>query len=171
MNSRDKKNIIIVFLLTAVVFMSAGYALLSAEIDISGSSQIVDPHWDVKITSISSTETEGTGESIEATVQNNFSAKFKAKFKAPGDRVTYVVNVKNGGTIDAKLNSISISPENYNEGFIVYSIEGIEAGNSLQVGESKMFTITATYNKDKEGTPKASDLTKDITLVLDFVQK
>lgn len=171
MNNRDKKNVMIIALLIAVVFMSVGYALLSAQLDIKGTSTIVDPVWDVKIVSISSTETEGYGESISATVENKFSAKFNAEFTMPGDKVTYVINVKNEGTIDAKLNSITITPEDYADGFIIYSIDGLEAGDELPAGESKMFTLTSSYNSELDATPTTEDLSKEITLILDYVQK
>lgn len=171
MNNRDKKNIMIICLLVAVVFMSVGYALLSAQLDIKGSTSIVDPVWDVKISSISSTSTEGYGTSLNATVENRFSAKFNAELKMPGDKVTYVINVKNEGTIAAKLNSITITPENYSEGFIKYTIEGIAAGDTLDVGESKMFNLEVSYNTEKTGTPSNEELTKEITLMLDYIQK
>lgn len=171
MRNRDKKNIMIIALLVAVVSMSVGFAFLSSEIEVSGTSQITDPKWDVKIVSISSTETEGYGKSLSATVENKFSAKFSSEFTMPGDKVTYVINVKNEGTIDAKLNSITITPENYNEGYITYSIDGLQAESILKVGESTMFTLTAMYNPDLEGTPTSADLKKDITLILDYVQK
>lgn len=171
MNNRDKKNVMIVALLIAVVFMSVGYALLSTELDVSGTSKIIDPVWDVKIVSISSTETEGYGTSINASVENKSRAKFNAQFQMPGDKVTYVINVKNEGTMDAKLNSITITPENYSEGFIVYTIDGLEAGDTLNAGESKMFTLSASYNSEKTETPGIDDLTKEITLILDYIQK
>ncbi len=170
MDNRDKKNIMIVALLVAVVFMSVGYALLSAQLDVKGTTTIVDPVWDVKITSISSTETEGNATSIDAMVENRFSAKFNAQFQAPGDKITYVVNVKNEGTISAVLNSITITPDDYADGFIVYTIDGLEVGDTLNVGETKVFTISATYNEEIEGTPQEEDLTKEITLILDYVQ-
>lgn len=171
MNNRDKKNIMIVALLIAVVFMSVGYALLSTQLEIKGTSTIVDPVWDVKLMSISSTETEGYGTSISATIENKFSAKFNTEFQMPGDKVTYVINVKNEGTIDAKLNSITITPDDYNDGVIIYSINGLEAGDELTVGESKMFTLTASYNSEIVEKPTTEYLSKEITLILDYVQK
>ena len=43
MRNRDKKNIMIVALLVAVVFMSVGYALLSTQIEEKDNSSIVEP--------------------------------------------------------------------------------------------------------------------------------
>ncbi len=171
MSNRDKKNIMIVALLIAVVFMSVGYALLSTKLDVQGTSTIVDPVWDVGIISISENSTEGYANSLNSTVINKFSAKFNVELQMPNDKVTYTINVKNEGTIDAKLNSISIMPENYNEGFIKYEIEGIKAGEVLSVGESKTFTLSVMYNSDATGQPQEEDLTKEISLILDYIQK
>lgn len=171
MNVRDKKNIMIVALLIAVAFMSVGYALLSEQLEIKGTSTIVDPVWDVKLISISSTATEGYGQSLQASVENKFSAKFNAQFQMPGDKVTYIINVKNEGTINAKLNSISITPEDYNDGFIIYTIDGLEAGDVLKAGDAKMFTLSIEYSNELNITPNEEDLTKEITLTLDYIQE
>lgn len=171
MSNRDKKNIMIVALLIAVVFMSVGYALLSTKLDIQGTSSIIDPVWDVGIVSISENSTEGYASSLNSTVINKFSAKFNVELQMPNDKVTYTINVKNEGTIDAKLNSITIMPEDYNEGFIIYDIEGIKAGEVLSVGQSKIFTLSVMYNSEATGQPQEEDLTKEISLILDYIQK
>ncbi len=171
MSNRDKKNIMIVALLIAVVFMSVGYALLSTKLDIQGTSSIIDPVWDVGIVSISENSTEGYANSLNSTVINKFSAKFNVELQMPNDKVTYTINVKNEGTIDAKLNSITIMPEDYNEGFIIYDIEGIKAGEILSVGQSKAFTLSVMYNSDAMGQPQKEELTKEINLILDYIQK
>ena len=171
MRNRDKKNIMIVALLVAVVFMSVGYALLSTQIEEKDNSSIVEPLWDVKITAISSTMTEGNGNSLLSTVENRFSVKLNSEIKMPGDKVTYVINVKNNGTIDAKLNSISITPESHSEDIIIYSIEGINAGDELKAGESRLFTVEATYNSELTTPIEEEKISKEITLILDYIQK
>ena len=92
MSNRDKKNIMIVALLIAVVFMSVGYALLSTKLDIQGTSSIIDPVWDVGIVSISENSTEGYASSLNSTVINKFSAKFNVELQMPNDKVTYTIN-------------------------------------------------------------------------------
>lgn len=171
MKNRDRKNIMIIALLVTVMFMSVGYSLLSTQLEIKGTSTIVDPVWDVNIASISSTETTGHGKSISATIENKFSAKFNNEFVMPGDRVTYVINVKNEGTLNAKLNSITIEPESKKNDAIIYTIEGLEAGELLPRGETKMFTLTAEYNPEYTEEVEKEDLTKEITLLLDYVQE
>jgi len=171
MRNRDKKNIMIVALLMAVVFMSVGYGLLSTQIKNKDNLNFVDPVWDVKITSISSTMTEGVGKSLLATVENRFSVRLNSEIKTPEDKVSYVINVKNNGTIDAKLNSISITPENYPEDVIIYSLEGIEAGDELKAGDSKLFVVHADYNEETTVSSEKNNFSKEITLILDYVQK
>ena len=48
---KDKKNIFILALLLAIVFMSIGYAALSSVLNINGTAN-VDESWNVKIISI-----------------------------------------------------------------------------------------------------------------------
>ncbi len=169
MSNKDKKNTMIGALLVALVFVSVGYALLSTQLEIKGSATIVNPDFDVAITAINSTETEGSGKSLESTVLDSKTAIFSATFVDPGDTVKYVVNVRNQGNLDAKLNAIELNPKDYGEGFIIYTINGIEAGEVLQVGQSKLFEVIAYYNPDMTEEVTAEDLTKDLRLTLDYV--
>lgn len=169
MSNKDKKNTMIGALLVALVFVSVGYALLSTQLEVKGSATIINPDFDVAITAINSTETEGAAKSLDASVQNSKTATFSATFSEPGSTVKYVVNVRNQGNLDAKLNAIELSPDNYGEGFIIYGINGIEAGEVLQVGQSKMFEVVAYYNPDMTEEPTADDLTKDLRLTLDYI--
>ncbi len=170
METRDKKNILIIALLVSVVFMSVGYALLSTELRVNGGATIEDPSWDVKISNIVSTATTGTGEDLGVTT-NNTLATFNAKLMEPGDSVTYTVSVTNSGNINAKLNNIQITPEDYDVGkFIVYSVDGLNANDALAAGSVKTFTVTATYNDATEEQPTEADLSRPISVLLNYVQ-
>ena len=168
MNIRDKKNIMIVAMLIAITFMSAGYVLLSEQLDVRNAITSVNPVWDVKILSISSIETEGYAQSIQESIENKYVVNFNSEFQTNGDKITYVINVRNEGTIAAKLSSIIINPKYENE-YLTYTVEGIEVGDKLNIGESKMFTFTIEYNNEID-TLVDETIIDEVKLTLDYTK-
>lgn len=170
MNIRDKKNIMIIAILIAITFMSAGYALLSEQIDLRNATTSIKPIWDVKLLSISSIETEGYAESLQESIESKFTAKFASKFHMPGDKITYIINVKNEGNVPAKLNSIDINTEEQNKDFLVYTVDNLNIGDELKAGETKMFTLTIEYS-DELDLALQEELLKETILTLNYTQK
>lgn len=168
MNIRDKKNIMIVAMLIAITFMSAGYVLLSEQLDVRNAITSVNPVWDVKILSISSIETEGYAQSIQESIENKYVVNFNSEFQTNGDKITYVINVRNEGTLAAKLSSIIINPKYENE-YLTYTVEGIEVGDKLNIGESKMFTFTIEYNNEID-TLVDETIIDEVKLTLDYIK-
>lgn len=168
MNIRDKKNIMIVAMLIAITFMSAGYVLLSEQLDVRNAITSVNPVWDVKILSISSIETEGYAQSIQESIENKYVVNFNSEFQTNGDKITYVINVRNEGTLAAKLSSIIINPKYENE-YLTYTVEGIEVGDNLNIGESKMFTFTIEYNNEID-TLVDETIIDEVKLTLDYIK-
>ena len=167
MSNKDKKNLMIMLLFVSVMFMSIGYAMLSTELEKKQNYADSKAVWDIKITTISSIETQGLAKNVLANVENSFSAKFNSSLQTPNDKVTYTINVKNHGTIDAKLSAINIMPSDGIENNIKYSIEGIELDEVLKSGESKLFTLVAHYDGD---IPSEEQINKEVTLILDYIQ-
>lgn len=162
--TNDKKNRIIVALLVTVVFMTIGFALVTAKIDFDGRTSLTEIFWDVKITNIVSIDTEESGSYISHTNEGKTTLKLNTLLKEKGDKVTYVINVLNDGTIDAILDNIDISSKDDD---VIYSIENIEAGETLKKGESKQFIITAYFNEEKE----VKEAIKEMKIHLDYIQK
>ena len=166
MNIRTKKNILIIALTICIVFMSVGYALLSAEMNDNNKEKKL---WGVEITNIIGSATTGSGESLGASM-NGTIANFNSKLAGAGDGVTYTVSVTNTGAINAVLRSISVNPEDYDvDNFVVYSIDGINSGDYLKAGETINFTVKASYNEMKE-IPTEEELIRSISVTLNYVQ-
>ncbi len=103
MNSRKTKLIIIACLCVAVLGLSIGYALLSANLNINGTAK-VESKWDVVfLTGEIETTKTGTAECSIGTVSGTSIEGMSVVFNKPGDSCTFTVPVKNIGTIPAKL--------------------------------------------------------------------
>ncbi len=170
---RDKKEIVIVFLLVALVFMTVGYALLSAQLNVEGTATIVG-NFEVKFSDISPTYVGGALEKEGfPKIIDNTTATFDVEFNAPNDSATYVMTVKNTGTIPAKFTSFT-GLENFDgDDPIIYTV--VEGSNNLEINdvlepnETKTFTVKVTYD-DVTELPDEEDLTKSITVNLNFIQ-
>lgn len=167
MKKKDKKNRIIIALLLAVVFMSAGYAYLAVDFEQKSNNTV--SRWDVKVTTINSIETMGKSKSVKAAINNKSTVAFTTKLLDKEDVVSYYVNVKNEGTLNARLESIDIINTNMNE-YITYNIDGISAGDVLKSGQSKMITIKATSIDEIEEIPTDKTIS-DVIVLFNFVQE
>ena len=175
MDTRKKKDILIIVMVVALVFMSTAYALLSHQLNINGTATISDS-WNVKITSIEAIASSGTAEA--GSVNNTGTvATISPVFYTVGDSVTYKVIVENKGSLDAVLSSITTAVTS-NDGTdapnVTYEYEGIKAEDVLESGDSVTFTVTVTYASASQ-TAQNPDLAevKTVTLTgtLNYQQK
>ena len=103
---KNYKPLIIGISCTLIVFMAIGFALLSQELTIIGTSSI-DSNWNIRITNIrvknltsaygagtnASADVSGsTGCTTQTTPCDSTSANFEAKLITPGDSITYATS-------------------------------------------------------------------------------
>lgn len=170
MKKNDKKNIVITALVAVIVLMGVGYAAFATTLNINGKATI-SGDWDVEITGI---KAEHTGTATDAT-EPSFTATtatFDAKLLAPGDSSTYTITVENKGNIDAKLNSINLTPQDDTTGSpaIKYTVVSQPVKESvLASGDSTTVVIKAEYDPTITTIPEVK--TKTITGTIEYVQK
>ena len=108
MKRRKGKNLAIGILCCMLVFMGIGYATLSQVLNI-GTTAKVTGSWKIYISDARVNENKSTSKSTDNSItigENRVSAVATVNFNAPGEYVTYDMQVTNGGTIDAILKSI-----------------------------------------------------------------
>ena len=160
-----QRNYIILGLCSILLIMAAGYAAFRSQLTINGTSNI-SSEWNVLITNIQSQVLNGTPEDEEEPSHTNTTATFKTKLYSPGDKMRYTVTVENRGSIDAVLKTIE-NTDSSNEA-IIFTINGIEQGDTLKAKESKTFTVDVEYNSKVESQP--SNLTSNLEVTLNYVQ-
>ena len=160
-----QRNYIILGLCSILLIMAAGYAAFRSQLTIKGTSNI-SSEWNVLITNIQSQVLNGTPEDEEEPSHTNTTATFKTKLYSPGDKMRYTVTVENRGSIDAVLKTIE-NTDSSNEA-IIFTINGIEQGDTLKAKESKTFTVDVEYNSKVESQP--SNLTSNLEVTLNYVQ-
>ena len=147
----SKKDKILFLLIGILVLMGVGYAYLNTNLSISGIAGIGTPTWDVHFENVvvknGSVETVTKAPTIDG---SKTSIDYEITLNEPGDFYEFTVDVKNGGTIDAMIDSISTtingnsisSIPNYLEYSITYE-DGVEIAKNhlLEAGNSVKYKI------------------------------
>lgn len=172
---KDKKNVLICALLLTIMVMAVGYAAFSQSLNINGTATIAG-EWQVEIIGVTPSVT-GTAQDMAYDETDNpngtrftaTTATFDAKLMKPGDSITYTITVKNNGSIDAKLSTITLTPQADGSSAIIYEIVSQPAVDSvLAVGGTHEVEVKVTYDEDVEEVPETT--TKTFTGVLEYVQ-
>lgn len=167
---KDKKNILIAALLFAIIAMSVGYASFTTTLNINGNAKI-DGAWNVAITDITST---ASGEASDNTLPSYtaLTATFDTLLKKPGDAMMYTITIENKGSIDAKLNSITLTPETDGTSPILYTVlEQPEEGDLLLSGEIATVVIKVEYDPVVTALSNSEENIKTFTSTIEYVQK
>lgn len=165
MKKNDKKDVMIMFLLIVVLLLSVGYTLLSIQFRKIADEKV--EKWNVGFDSIGDISTDGTGLDISNKIESNSVATFEVILKDKSDKVKYDVNVRNSGTMDAKIGSIMLMSDNKD---VKFSLENVNAEDVIRCGESKKISLIASYN-DENVERKAFPVRSKLSLIFDFVQK
>ena len=159
------KSSVIMVLVAVVLIMSIGYAAFAQKLTINGTSTITSS-WDIYIEDIAVNNKTLDAENVSASVDDKLSATFQANLVSPGSSVTYDVTVKNGGNLNAKLDSLTFTDSN-NES-ILYSYASINENYVINAGDTQTFTITVQFNNSYTQMPE--NKTSSVKMILTYVQ-
>ena len=104
-NKRKKKKVLsVLVLLLLILGVSIGYAVLSQALTINGTSSIGGSTWNVHFENVKVTD-GSVAASVAPTTSGTTttSLTYTVSLQQPGDFYEFTVDVKNGGSIDAKL--------------------------------------------------------------------
>lgn len=180
MKERDGRNIAIAILCVAIVAMGVGYALLSSTLTINGAATVEAAKWDIHFDT-TTTPTPTLVDRLAADTTINVAANqidVTAKFTKPGQKVTYTVDVVNGGTLPARLTSMVFSVNGaqvtatngkvIDAAGIEYTVTGIAAGDTLNAGASDTATITIEYPSTVSALPTFEEDPENSGQYLDY---
>jgi uncharacterized repeat protein (TIGR01451 family) len=164
------RNKILVIALVVVGLVSVGYAAYTQTLAINGTGT-ANASWNVKITNIVRASATGVTDAT-APSYTDTSATFNANLAYPGATATYNVTVTNGGSIPAKLNSITdlTATNAAAPTYITYAVSGVTAGTTtLAAGATNTVQVTVTW--DAASNPDTSTgNSKSATINLGYVQ-
>ena len=160
-----QRNIIIGGLCAIILLMTVGYAAFSTVLSIKGTSNITSS-WNVKITNVTSKNIVGTASNNGDPSFEELSATFKTSLQAPGDSIEYDITVTNAGSLDAKLDEITLSDTN--NPAIKFTASGMTKGDVITAGSTKILTVKVEYLSSVSEQP--TNTTSTLTVDLDYSQ-
>jgi len=171
--STGKKFLLIGLFVFLIAGLSIGYAALQTTLTINGTTTISKVGWDIHFEDI--VETEGSEENGTAVISNDDSTEitYNVTLAAPGDFYEFTVNVKNAGTLDAKLASVE-NPQLTDEEavYAIYTVEGIPAKDSVLAADD-FYQVKIRVEYDPDINPDelpTEEKTLSKTIKLNYVQ-
>lgn len=128
-----------------------------------------NPRWNVGFTNMYVKEKTGFAKEEEAPTYTSTRANFHVRLEEPGDEISYKLEIKNTGTIDAKVDGITISPISNDYDPILYTVSDINIGDELDAGKSTGITVKIKYNPNYTGTE--TTFNEDLTVSINYIQK
>lgn len=103
---KQKKRFSVVILLVLLLGITIGFAALTASLNITGTSTISSASWDVHFQNIQVTTGSVTAVTAPTISANGLSISYEVALAEPGDFYEFKVDVKNAGSVAAKLSAL-----------------------------------------------------------------
>ena len=184
MKRKNKKHKELYFILFLVLFISVGFAYLSAQLDIIGNSTVKTQSWDVHfetITESTATVSSGTSSDMGAasiTTGDTTEVTFASSLPLPGDFYEFTVNVVNGGSINAMLSeatntTLTTDQQKYLDYTVTYADgSAIAVNDAIHAGKSVTLKIRVEYKKNISASDlPGEDVTFNSNYGMTFVQE
>ncbi len=162
MQKRNKKKMVIGILCCMLVFMGIGYAALSQVLNI-GTTAKVTGSWNVYISSATVKEkSDADMNGTEIGDNKTTDISLNVSFKKPSDYITYDITVENAGTIDAKLDEITMTPpsnviDGTEEKMFLMETQNLTKGSVLKAGGTTTFQMTLRFNEKATALPSVDE--------------
>ena len=175
---QDRKILYLVLCIAVVsVFtLTIAYAALSATLTISGNADVVASNWDIHLENPK--VKNGSVSTTVPTITGGNSLSFNTTLTKPGDYYEFTVDVVNGGSIDAMIDSVVKTPEltTAQAKYLKYEItyqngESINTKQNIAAGATTPIKVRLEYRNDLSASdlPTTAD-TLSLSLTLVYVQ-
>lgn len=176
---KTNNKFLLTLVLVAVLGISLGYATLSRTLTISGTSGIKNNSWDVHFEQIQVTTGSVTPTTAAVIGEGSTSINYEISLGLPGEFYEFTVNVKNGGSVPAKLSAtptlsgVSTAQDVYINYTVTYSDgTAIKANDELAPDQSKTLKVRVEFDNtiSEDQLPTANE-TLNLGFSMDYIQK
>ena len=162
-NMKNRKTVVVAFLLCAVLLLGVGYAALSDTLDITGSADVNQSAADEAFNEdiyFSAAVANETGNTASVNADNNDKASFTAAtLKGKGDKVTFTFTITNAGDVDATVTpKLNATLGNTNTEYFSISSDWNGAAKDLAAHSELTYTVTVELLKTPTETISGSFL-------------
>ncbi len=179
-NKKLLYSMVIVALILSVVGISIGFAAMSAQLTVNGTTTVTPATWKIKFQELAKVSGDDTLiVTAPQITSDTHIGNYALKLTKPGDKVVYKFQVANTGTLDAILTSYTFAtPTITGTGAtatddaaivsrnLIYTLthndatnSAIQVGETLNVNQSTEFLLTVEYDANADELP-----TDDVTI-------
>lgn len=115
-------GVIITVLAAAILVMSVGFAAFSANINFNGTANVSSTTWNVFLDESTYKKTEGSVEPVSEPTINANSMTYSVNLTKPGDFYEFTIHVKNTGSFNARLKSLTMTDISEHSNYLKYTI-------------------------------------------------
>ena len=176
-----KKNNGFLLALAFVIMLgiSVGYAAITTTLQINGTSSIGKATWDVHFENVKVTSGSVTATNAAAIDTNKTSIGYAVILSLPGDFYEFTVDVKNGGTIPAKLSGVPTlsGVSSQQDVYVNYTVKysdgtAIGSNDELAAGATKTLKVRVEFDKNISDSQLPSEGNSlNLGFAMDYVQK
>ena len=179
MRNNNKRKLYFSIFILLIVFIGIGYAYLTSNLTLSGSTKLAGNTWDIHFANVVVSEGSvitPTPATIDPT--DNTSIDYEVTLDKPGDFYEFTVDIVNAGSITGKISLITNTgiPSNL-EDIIDYSIvytnknAPVQLNDLLNHNSSKNIKVRVYFIEDISNDDLPSDdIDLDLTLSITYVQ-
>lgn len=168
-NMKNRKTVVVAFLLCAVLLLGVGYAALTDTLDITGSADVnqsaAEEAFNEDIYFSAAVANPATGEqttpnTASVNADNNDKASFTVKsLQGAGDTATFTFTIVNEGDVDATVTpKLNATLGNTNTEYFSLTSDWNGASQTLAAGGSITYTVTIELLKTPTETIAGSFL-------------
>ena len=160
---KNRKTVVVAFLLCAVMLLGVGYAALSDTLDITGSADVNQSAAEEAFNEdvyFSAAVANQAGNTASVNADNNDKASFTAAtLKGKGDQVTFTFTIKNNGDVDATVTpKLNATLGNTNPEYFSISSDWNGEAKTLEAHSEITYTLTVELLKTPTDTISGSFL-------------
>ncbi len=177
-NLRDRKNLSLVLclVLICVFTLTIAYSALSAVLTIQGNARVSAADWDIYLNN--PRVIKGSATTNLPVIKTSSTLEFETTLNRPGDFYEFVVDVVNGGDIDAMIENVVKIPDLTAEQskFLKYEVsyqngESITSKQLLAKDTTMPIKVRIEYRKDLNNYDlPTGQVVLDLALTLEYVQ-
>ena len=186
---KDNRKVLYVLVAFALVLsvagIAVGFAAMSTNLDIQGQAEVIPATWKIRFENLSAPTITGDAsvETAPTITNDTHLGDYDVVLTAPGDSVVYTFDVKNAGTLDAKLTAYNFATPTFTgtgtnasadatiaQQNVVYTLTysdgtAIGVNDTLAAGASRTLKLTVAYPATATTLPEAEvDITgMDVT--------
>ena len=187
-NEKVLSLVMVIALIVSITGISIGFASMSSTLNVSGVSTMTPASWKIKFDNLSNPQINGDASIVVApTISGDTHlGNYNIKLTKPGDSVVYTFDVKNTGSIDAKLSTYTFSKpsivavteadQKIVEDNLIYTLtyndgSAVTLGDELKKGEVKTLKLTVAYSSAATEIPSDVVNINDMDVTFVYTQK